>query len=276
MQLCYVDESGCTGVIPTATSLIQPVFAIAGLVVNHACLHQLTRDFLQLKRRFFPAARPPGAMHLEWVLYEVKGADLRKQAVDPSHRKRRHALGFLDSFVALLETHQVRVLGRIWIKGIGTPFDGRAVYTSSMQTICAGFQELLRTTGDVGFVISDSRNKPKNANVAHSIFTKKFKASGDEYPNILEMVTFGHSENHAGLQLADLLCSAILFPLATYSFCHPHIQSVHVRSEYLSLKRRYGQRLRQLQFRYQDDAGRWRGGIVVADAIGRQPGSQLF
>jgi hypothetical protein len=28
------------------------------------------------------------------------------------------------------------------------------------------------------------------------------------------MPTFGHSENHAGLQLADLVCSALLFPMA--------------------------------------------------------------
>jgi len=35
VKLCYLDESGDTGLLPSATAPIQPVFVIAGLIVNH-------------------------------------------------------------------------------------------------------------------------------------------------------------------------------------------------------------------------------------------------
>jgi hypothetical protein len=49
MKLCYVDESGDTGLLPNATAPIQPVFVIAGLIVDREVLRNLTLEFLQLK-----------------------------------------------------------------------------------------------------------------------------------------------------------------------------------------------------------------------------------
>lgn len=89
------------------------------------------------------------------------------------------------------------------------------------------------------------------------------------------MPTYGHSENHVGIQLADLICSALLFPMAAYAYCHGHVTSVHVRPGHVTLRARYGLRLRALQHRYVD-SGHWRGGITVADAIARRPGCHLF
>jgi hypothetical protein len=40
------------------------------------------------------------------------------------------------------------------------------------------------------------------------------------------MPLFGHSDNHAGIQAADLLCSAFLFPMATYMYCLGHIKTI--------------------------------------------------
>ena len=100
-------------------------------VVDQAELRGLTLDFLRLKVRFFPSLGAGTGHFLDRVLGEVKGADLRKQVCAPSRRLRRQAVGFLDSFVALLEKRQVRLVGRVWVKGIGGPFNGRAVYTSS-------------------------------------------------------------------------------------------------------------------------------------------------
>jgi hypothetical protein len=64
--------------------------------------------------------------------------------------------------------------------------------------------------------------------VSHSIFTQKFKAEGDQYPRVLEMPTFGHSNNHVGIQIADLLASALLYPMATCAYCRGHVSNVHV------------------------------------------------
>lgn len=49
MKICYVDESGDTGALPSATSRIQPVLSIVGVIVDHANLQPMTTDFLDLK-----------------------------------------------------------------------------------------------------------------------------------------------------------------------------------------------------------------------------------
>jgi hypothetical protein len=64
---------------------------------------------------------------------------------------------------------------------------------------------------DLGFVIADSRMKRVNTQVSHSIFTQKFRTTGDTYDGIVEVPAFSHSDNHAGLELADAICSALLF-----------------------------------------------------------------
>ena len=176
----------------------------------------------------------------------------------------------------MIEKYDGRLFGRAWIKGIGTPFNGRSVYTFSMQDTCSTFQQFLESTTDQGFIIADSRNKPANTNVSHSVFTKKFQANGDAFPNLVEMPVFGHSDNHAGIQIADLVCSAVVFPMAIQTYCQGHVTSVHTRS-YAPLKARYGPRLKNLQFRYQDQqTNRWRGGITVSDAIASRGGGSLF
>jgi len=277
MLFCYVDEAGCTGMLPSSTSQIQPVFVLAAVVFDQAGTQELTREFIYLKRRFFPNLPTQGGQYLSHILAEVKGAEIRRKAVACSRRERRHARGFLDNVIRLLEARQAKVFGRIWIKGIGTPFNGRSVYTSSMQAICLTFQHQLTSANEQGMVIADSRNKVKNATVSHSIFTQKYKAVGDEYGRVLEMPVFGHSENHAGIQVADLLCSALLFPIATSTYCLGHVSSVHVQASYRDLKLRYGSRLKQLQFRFWDETrGRWRGGYTVSDAIGQRSSSSLF
>jgi len=90
------------------------------------------------------------------------------------------------------------------------------------------------------------------------------------------MPTFGHSENHAGLQLVDLIASAVVFPSASFTYCTDHVSNVHVQPRFEQIRSMFGPRLRSLQFRYQDDGGKWRGGIVVHDAIGERNGSLLF
>ena len=143
MQFCYVDEAGCTGVLPSASSDIQPVLVVAGVVVPQETLAELTREFIHLKREFFPANRPRGSSHLDWISVEVKGSELRRLVAGSSRNRRRHAIGFLDKTVALLERHHCRLKGRVWVKGIAAPFNGRSVYTSSIQYIHEWFNAWL-------------------------------------------------------------------------------------------------------------------------------------
>jgi Protein of unknown function (DUF3800) len=90
------------------------------------------------------------------------------------------------------------------------------------------------------------------------------------------MPTFGHSDNHVGLQIADLLASTLIYPMATYAYCRGHVQNVHVDQNFGHLTARYGSRLRDLQYRFVDGEQRRRGGLVVDDKLGQRSGALLF
>lgn len=278
MQVCFVDEAGDLGALgnpPLPND--QPVLAIAGLFVDLAHLARLTDSFLNLKHQYFPGLPYPSALPLDRILPEIKGADVRRNATRGTPRQRRHAIGFLDRILGMLQHHDARLVARIWVKGIGSSFDATSVYTSSMQGICAYFEHFLIHSNDTGICIADSRNKFKNVSVSHSIFTRKFSIVAPSYQRLVELPTFGHSENHAGLQICDITCSALLYPIACYAYCTGQVNNVHVQPRAADLRRRYAQQLKALQYRYRNPvSGRYEGGLVVSDAIGRRSGSLMF
>lgn len=276
MQIAYIDESGCTGAVPHPASSIQPLLVVGAIFVDASDLPELTRAFLNIKERFYPLSASAGKPFLDRVLVEIKGADLRNDIRHGRRPRRRTAIGFLDQLIGILEDYRAKMVARVWIKGIGLAVNGTSVYTASVQAVYRYFQSYVTGLNDRGVVIADGRSKAKNVKVAHSIFTQKFQQGGDEYNRILEMPTFGNSENHAALQITDLLCSALFFPIAAFSYCLGHVNNVHVSGNYRVLKDRYGPRLLPLQHRYQDDNGRWQGGIVVSDAIQGRPSVLMF
>ena len=276
MYVCYVDESGCTGSLPSATSPVQPMFVIAAVAVPQPRLAELTHDLLNWKLKYFPRLCSQHRFRFDVLLTEVKGADVRRSVTAPGRNERRHAIGLLDHFLRLLEAHRARIFGRIWIKVPGQPLAGTSVYTSSIQAICRTFQELLRREDSSGIVIADSRTKAQNTRVSHSIFTQKFQAGGDPYDRILEMPTFGHSDNHVGIQAADLLCSALLWPMAIDAYCGSIPGNVHVKPGYGVLRQRFGPRIKALQFQYADLANKRAGGLIVSDPLGQQSTAHLF
>ena len=278
MHVCFIDESGDLGALgdpPQPND--QPVLAIAGLFVDIARLSDLTHKFLDLKQLYFPGLPYPSTRPLDRILPEIKGAEIRRNATRRTGRQRAHAIGFLDRILGLLRHHDVRLVGRIWVKGLGSPFDAMPVYTSSIQGICTYFEHYLNRADDTGLCIADSRNKIGNVRVSHSIFTQKFSQVAENYGRLLELPTFGHSDNHAGLQICDIVCSALLFPVACFAYCTGHVNNVHVQPRAIALRERYGEQLKDFQYRYRNaQTGRYEGGIVVSDAIGQQSGSLMF
>ncbi len=276
MKICYIDEAGCTGSLPSTTSSIQPALVITGVFIDYADLHQLTTDLIELKQRFFPKILPSTATHLDWIRAEIKGSDLRKNACSGSRNLARHTFGVMDAATQLIDKASAQIVGRVWIKGIAQTMNGVSVYTSSMQSIYADFQRYLTYHNDYGFVVADSRVHNLNTQVAHSIFTQKFKGTGDTYDRIVELPAFSHSDNHAGLQVSDLLASAFVTPISINTYCEGQIQSVHIRPNYLKIKSKYKSWLKDIQYRYQEASGRSRGGIIVSDALTKRPGGEMF
>jgi uncharacterized protein DUF3800 len=273
-RICYVDESG--GVEdPVSAPDATPLMVIAGVVFDQGRLPSLTREFLQIKRRFFGGKAPGAGHHLDFVLAEVKGKDIRG-FVRSNSRKRHHAIAYLDHVVRLLSDHGCRLVGRVWIKAPGDALDPRSSYTYAIQDLARTFQQFLTQDQDLGLMICDARMQNQNAEVAHSIFTQKHQVGGDPLDRLVEAPAFGHSGNHIGLQLADLVASAVLFPMAARTYCAATFTGPHVDPHFDTVKRRFAERVRRLQHRYQDSTGKWRGGVTVSDAIAQRSGAALF
>ncbi|MDE0204211.1 MAG: hypothetical protein OXK73_17470 [Rhodospirillaceae bacterium] len=91
------------------------------------------------------------------------------------------------------------------------------------------------------------------------------------------MPTFGHSDNHAGLQVCDVLRSALLYPVACHTYYTGHVNNVHVQPAAGNLRQRYAHQSKALQYRYLDaTSDRYRGGLVVSDAIEQRSASLMF
>lgn len=278
MKACYIDEAGALGALvnpPLPND--QPVLVVSALIVDTDYLYNLTHAFLRIKHQYFPGLAYISQNHLDRILPEIKGADVRANAVRGSGKQQRHAIGFLDRIMGLLARYGVKITARIWVKGIGSPFNPISVYTYSIQGICMHFDHYLNHTQDVGFCIADSRNKFKNISVSHSVFTQKFSSNHQGYGKIIELPTFGHSDNHAGLQICDIMCSALLYPIACYTYCSGYVKNIHVQPRASVLKTRYDQTIKNLQYRYFDEVtNRYRGGLVVSDAIQQRSAALMF
>lgn len=277
MHICYVDEAGCTSALPYANSPVQPVFVLGGLFLDEQALRPMTGDLLALKQRFFPNLLPPAALYHDWMAAEIKGSDIRRSARSAGRNDRRFAYGVISSALDILEKYNSQIVARVYIKPVAHPFNGSAVYTSTVQSVCTSFQQFLDARQSTGLVIADSRNKGKNANVSHSVFTQRYRAAGDPYPALVEVPTFGHSDNHTGLQMMDFVCSALLFPIAAQTCCVPYLtDQTHLSPHYEGLRSRYGERLKNMQFRYRDAQGMWRGGITLIDPVNKFNARKLF
>lgn len=273
MFVAYVDDAGDVQVPTSAGANIQPILAFGGLIVDLEHVPALTRHFLAIKQHFLGRRR--GRHALDAMLVEVKGAELRTLVRD-GHRQRRRALGFLQQTLELLERYDARLMARLWMKTIGAPLDGRAINTFSIQSLCETYQNFLEDAGDLGTTIIDSSTPGLNARVSHSIFTQRFRQAGDPYNRLVELPTFGHSDNHAGLQIADVITSGLLVPIAARTYCTGHYTGTHVHSRYEELKRLFASRLGARQHRYRDTAGRWRGGFMVSDPLGSRHSGHLI
>jgi hypothetical protein len=281
LLIAYVNECGCSGELPSADSPVMPLLTIAGFAAPAAAVERLTAGLAEWKLRFFPGlcrdlADPEGS-----ILVEVEGAELRRLA-RRSKKTARFAAVALGGLLDLLEAEEARLLGRVWIKGIDEPFNRRAIFSTSLQTILAGLGDLCARRGTYGIALLASGDRSPKETLSQQLFSRRFEKLHGASPRgglerLAELPSFAHPANHAGLQLAGLLCSALLFPLAAYSFCRGHVRNpTHLSDAYLALKERLGGRLEKLQHRYQDGGGKWQGGITVSDPLGGRPGGILF
>jgi len=275
VKICYIDESGgfeAEGSTADAT----PLMVLVGLIVDHAQLRRLTRDFLELRQRFYRSSLPPGKPALDVLLDELKGSKVRRNLRAPARNERRHAVLFLDRVLDLLLGIDAKLVGRVWIKGKGEALDPAATYTFAVQDIARHFEHHLAATKDLGLVVCDARSHAKDILVGHSVVTQKHQTSGDAFPHLVDAPVFGRSQNYAGIQIADMIASAIVFPAAAYTYCTGHGHSVHNSPHYDTMRVALRSKVKRLRYGYPDATGKWRGGIIVSDRLAQRPSGLLF
>ena len=276
MYLCYVDEAGCPGALPSATSDVQPVLVLSALIFEQRHLISLTRDFIALKQQFNPGVAANFRHEMQMATYEIKGSELKKTIRNGNRNERRRVFGFIDKTLNILDAADAKLVCRIYIKRPAHPFDGKAVYTSAVQVLGETFQQFLTEKNSEGLIIADNRTPAQNLNVSHSIFAQKFRRTGgDPFGRVLEMPVFGQSENHAAIQITDFICSTLLAPMAAFTYCTGHITSVHVNANDFRIRERCGQRLKGMRYKYSVD-GKIKGGIAVNDAILKRSNAEML
>ncbi|NQX25869.1 DUF3800 domain-containing protein [Microbacteriaceae bacterium VKM Ac-2854] len=272
MLLCYVDESGDEQPLRTRTD--PPVLVIGGLIVQHEQAKSLIWKFLQIKKKYNNSLSLDDAKLSDVVSLEMKGSDLRRDVRSSSRRPRRRAFGILDDVMALLEQHNVSLIGEVHVKG-QRPLR-RWVYSDAIAWMTEQFESALRAADAPGQMILDARTKAKNVPSVHRITTKRFKSGGDPFPRLVESPLFGHSDAHVVLQIADIVVSGLLFPMACAGFCSSLIDNVHINPDFSQVRTRYGARLRLLEHRYTTAGGGRAGGVRVTDHMNHQTGLNLY
>jgi hypothetical protein len=273
MQLCYVDESGNEQ--PLVDRDAPPVLVIAGIVVAEASRKNLIWDYISLKKKYARHALTARSKLSELIAHEIKGSDLRADLRKGGRNQVRRAIGILDDVVDLLERHHATLVGYVHVKCDGKgPHKG--VYPDAIARIAEQFEAQLRAADTTGVMILDARTKVKNVPSVQTITTRQFKTGGDTLPHLSESPVFGHSDTHVLLQVADLIASSLLFPMACSAYCDGLKGNVHHDSNYDQLRTRYGERLRRLEHRYVDDQGARRGGVIVFDTRNWRKSVELF
>lgn len=276
LYVCYVDESGNGQILTTLNhQQNQPVLAISGLFIPFKNLNSLTKRFLGLKQTYFPPSSPV-SHDLNLILHEIKGTQVRRNMVDPSRSVRRISTNFMKDTLTIIESLDAKISGKIYIKQYNAQINEVSMYSTAIQTIAATFQNFLASCDGYGIMILDSRDHSKNSNIAHSIFTQMFCSSGNKFSRIIEMPSFGISDNHAGLQICDLLCSSIIYPIVATSFLTTTTyQPNFVKPKYAEVKHNFAARIKNMQYRYIYQ-GKPMGGLIVSDPVSKKHGGYLF
>lgn len=276
MQLCYVDESGTAETLVKTDSQQQPVIVVAGVSLPEQDLTAITHEWIELKTRFYPSVSKHGHGWLDAILHDLKGAKIRKGfRPQASSRQKKQAIGLIDGVLKLLERHEGRIIGRVWVKQLDATNKDMSIHGASLQFICSAFNDGL-PRGERGMVVVDSQTYQHNHRLAHSVFTQRFGRE-PKHSGLVDMPVFGHSDNHAGLQLADFICSAVLAPVACAVYAGSYESwNTHCDSCYLDIRERFGQRLRTLTFRCKHPQwGKPCSSVIVSDPI-RKRGARLM
>lgn len=259
MHVCYFDEAGDTRAVPTvdAEIAIPRLFVFGGVSLNARDLRKINDESIAVKAAYFDGANVRHDHdYLKQIAPEIKGSELRRRIGDAK------AEAALDSMLQICRDYDVKVLARVHVKVPGTESKGEAIYNRAVELSCIRFHERLEAIDHQGMVVADNRELVPNEAAAHSIHDEKFLGPHDKLPRIADIPTFGQSQNHIGLQLADLICSALIYPIA-----RARLLGDTQRDD--AFVDRFAPQLEELQARYVDTPAKTLDGVWVGDLNGK-------
>jgi|GEM_PF-1283289 len=218
MLTCFIDESGCPGQLPAITANVQPLLVIAGIALDTKDISVVTRQFARLTQRYHHGQSRPNEICADLQGELIKGAEVRRAVRNDPAAAELKELPLLDSLLSMLKTHRAKLFGTVIVKTPGKEFDGRVVYGRGLFDVAEAFHGTLEALDTHGTAIADFRESKLNGRVSAELMEAKLGPAGDRLPRLLHLPTFGNSEVHAPLQMADLLCSAIAWPMAAHRF----------------------------------------------------------
>jgi hypothetical protein len=169
----------------------------------------------------------------------------------------------------LLERYDAKIMGRIWMKRLDVENQDMSMHGAALQHICGAFDAGL-PAGERGMVVVDSQTYQHNHRLAHSMFTQRF-GKEPKHCGLVDMPVLGHSDNHAGLQMADIVCSAFLAPIACAVYGGPYARwNRHCNSGYLDIRERFGQRLAARTFTWKDYHEQTCASLVVSNPVSKR------
>ena len=287
LYFCYLDETGSDLGTPVVGSDSPPIFVVAGIVIPAGGVAQMTREFVAAKREYDPE-RFEDIPASERAREEVKGHKMFRVLAKGGGKQQAAAVAFLHETLDIVARLDGGLVGRFQVKVAGERFNTNAVYASSVAEIAGNFQKFLEARRARGMIWCDSRryrdwdvakvcpdcgkrvifcerkDEPLNIPISRAVFAKKFGGEKDALPDVAEAPAFVNSENHAGIQIADLLCSALIGPIAA---AHYRPESSRADPRALELRDRdgFGERMNKMQLRVQDDSGVVRGALTSGD-----------
>lgn len=203
----YLDETGVPEKHNEPLEAGQtPAFTLAGVALPLDRWREYDRQYLYLKREFFPA-EIERSTKID-ALWEVKGNDL----LAPRNAKSERNSVFARRVMNLVADFNGKVFGVTFLKGAVKPMPKTSIYTKGLQILAERFNTFLREENSSGVLVLDSRmahtqkGRGLDYTVAQSYLSFVFgNAEGRNLDRIVEAPLFADSSLTAGLQIADII-----------------------------------------------------------------------
>lgn len=215
-------------------SSLRPHFGLAGVIIPGAIYPQINIEGRKLQEKYFGKGNF-APFHYSEILHNSKafsflGKDknLKRSIVDRLNNLiDKNNFRIISNFIDKKQTaliygyykeKKLSIIGRIR-PGISKPAVPRDtnLYDISLKFILPEFYHYLNERKKRGLIISEGRGKKEDTSLLDSFYKYQMTGvgaiSGKELRNhISDLLVVQKSQNHIGLQLADLIC----FPLYDY------------------------------------------------------------